>query len=147
MVRRTIGAWWLGGMAAVGVGGCDLSSCPDLGCANTVRLTGTLPAPADINTIDATYCRRDVCKEVTIELAAATGNDCNATGVCASVSGEVIQFQAFWLPNEPPVGEAYRLRLADHATGDLLLDETRKVTAKRSELDECTQCWNAEEKI
>jgi hypothetical protein len=153
MERRTPAAWWLGGWAVFAVCGCNFNSCPDVGCATSVRLKATRPAPAELSTLDVMSCRGDDdCQEASVDLADGTGQTCKyvsfALSVCVNRSGDLLKFEAVWTPMAPPIAEPYRLLLTDHSTGEVLLDQTRTITAKESLSDDgCTRCSSAEKEL
>lgn len=135
--------------------GCSSESCPLYGCANPVTLLGNVVVAKEVTDVDFRFCVDKQCNEGSIELAQGNARmpcaswDLTGSRVCLTHSSEP---QSFTLradsvahpENEHPPDFSVQLELVDHATGEVLLDETRIAKASVQRTDHCHHCWSAE---
>jgi hypothetical protein len=140
---------WAGGLGLLLLLGCTERACLDYGCMPRARLHGDVQLPAGVKTIDAEYCAADDCKQV--ELDATSTAPCSAPddGVCLSGEGEKRALSVTWPNGDSPRNKPYSIKLVDHDTGQILLDETRTMTGHVGpQQDDChDDCWSAEAEL
>ena len=136
---------------ADGDGGGGDEMCAAYACINGPNLHGTLTVAPELNLLDVRFCEDSACRSGLVDLQASTSMPClmaDPASVCLSLSGDLLTIDAGWryagnasLPQNRP---AYQLVLTDHATGEVLLDETRTATFEVTREDNCHRCWGAE---
>lgn len=132
----------------VGLGACEVHSCPDVGCATQARLTGTIPAPEATAKLDVEYCSSKRCITGQISVAAADARNCidgyGGSSVCLERRGDQLEVEAVMSGDVPREGDVYTLRLVELESSQVLCDEARTahVTTTHDE-DECLTCTNA----
>lgn len=141
---------WLASTALLLLG-CEDHACLDYGCLNQIRLHGSVAVPSDVSTIDADYCEESRCQSVRLDLAANQPCDSYADGVCLSGTGEARELTVIWNRNGAPrpQNKSLSIKLVDHDSGRVLLDEARLMTGRvGDQLDDCHQdCWTAEAQL
>jgi hypothetical protein len=151
MARRLLRTW-IGTSLALLAGCGDETVCLLYACVNSVKLSGTVEVPPDLSQVDALFCEDGNCQQVAVDLKATSMQDCQpwSTNACLTLTGSQLGVVAVWRHTEgddPPHGRPYRLQLTDHATGKVLVDETRTAEADVTREDNCHVCWNAEMKL
>jgi hypothetical protein len=137
------------------VGGCSSADCAMYGCANPVTLTGSVIVPKQVTIVDFRFCAEKKCNEGSLDLADGNARmpcaswDFTGARVCLTKASEPESFalraEFFPFPEyENPPDVAVQLTLTDHATGGVVLDETRIAKARTERTDNCHACWSAE---
>jgi hypothetical protein len=153
-MRGVIGASLLA-LAAL-TGGCYAMQCAAYACANRVGLTGSVVVPKQVTVVDFRFCAERKCNEGSLDLAEQDARspcaswDLTGSKVCLTKPSETESFAlkaeyTDFPEREDPPDVRMQLRLVDHATGDVLLDETRTARAqsRSNDTDECHECWDA----
>ena len=143
MKRR---GWEVRVAALLLLGSCEPHECLDYGCAPQARLHGNVQVPASVKLIDAEYCAADDCKQSELDAALTTPCSNFEDAVCLSGQGETRALDVVWHGGDSPRNKPYSIKLVDHDTGQVLLDETRSMTGRvGAQLDDChDDCWVAE---
>jgi hypothetical protein len=104
-----------------------------------------------IEAVDVRYCEGSACRDVLLELPAASALECKdaePASVCVGLRGAQLEVEARWLydetAHEPKDATSYQLVVSDHATGDVLFDEERTAKFEVTREDNCHRCWDAE---
>jgi hypothetical protein len=149
----------LGLLVAVAVIGCSSASdgrwCEDYACFNHAQLAGALNVDAHTTQIDVHFCFEQDCRDGLIELTAADGSMYSTweggSMVCLapSAASGVYDVTAWWdhqQAKQPPDGSSYELRLTDHQSNAVLLDQTRTASyVAAPDPDGChPDCWGAQ---
>jgi len=138
-------------------GGCWSRQCAAYECSNGVGLTGNVVVAKEVTVVDFRFCAERKCNEGSIDLAGGNARtpcatwDLLGSKVClTNTTGEpgsfALEAESSSFPErEDPPDVSVQLRLVDHATGDVLLDETRTAKARSSSnnTDDCHECWGA----
>jgi hypothetical protein len=134
-----------------GLIGCNPSTCLDYACFPQAQLHGSVVIPSSVTMIQAEYCAADDCRQETFEATPTEACPVGETGICLNGDGETRSLTVTWTgSNMPrPQDTPYSIKLIDHNTGQVLLDETRRLTGHvGSQLDECHDyCWRAEAEL
>lgn len=146
--------WWQAAVAAIlGVvsAGCESRGCSLYACINNVELRGNVAIESDVTAVEATLCREAECHVESIDLRADAPCDTFRTDICLKRQAGASEVRAVWSSTEggddEPVNVPFQLKLVDAATGAVLLDETRSITATVTRKDECHVCWHAEQEL
>jgi len=134
-------------------GGCS-SMCDLLGCPAGASLSGSVVVAKEVSVVDFRFCAEDTCNEGSIDVAEGNARmpcaswDLTGAQVCLTKTSEPQSFAlravTFKLRGYDPHDVSVQLRLVDHATGAVLLDETRIAKSSIWRHDECHLCWSAE---
>ena len=125
-------------------------TCLDYGCISQARLHGEVQVPASVKVIEAEYCAADACEHAELDATSTTSSTsaCSASevGVCMRGEGETRTVSAVWQGGPSPKNKLYSIRLTDHDTGQVLLEETRSLTGHFGpQQDDChDDCWGAQ---
>jgi hypothetical protein len=147
-------------LAALALPGCGVTHeevCPTYACLNGAQLQGTAKVAETVTMVDAEYCSELGCVDGTVDLAAASAEPvCTQQhaapyddAVCfrRSAAGE-LEVKANLTRAEdgtlPADGERYTLRVVDHDSGEVLIDETRRADYEVTREDTCHVCWSAD---
>jgi len=141
--------------AAALSGGCSSIDCQPYSCGNVVSLNGSIVVAKEVTVVDFRFCADNKCNEGSIDLTEGKARmpctiaDPIGSRVCLSQTSEPSSFalraQSFQLrENEVPHDVTVQLTLVDHATGGVLLDETRTAESSIGWTDNCHVCWGAE---
>ena len=147
-------------------GGCLSRECAPYGCENGASLSGNVVIAKEVSVVDYRLCvgRRgpidlgSTCKEGAMDLAqvdASTACSLSSpwprTGpeLCLAKSNDSDTFalKAFsqgFPENEHPPDITFEVKLVDHATGRVLLEETRIAKPSMTSHDDCHACWGAQ---
>jgi len=142
---------------AVLAGGCLSHQCAAYNCRNQVVLTGSVVVPKEMSVVDFRFCAENKCNEGSIDLAEGnaqtacaswdlTGSKVCLTNTTSEPESFALRAESSPFPErEDPPDVSVQLRLVDHATGEVLLDETRTAKAQSSanSTDDCHECWGA----
>jgi hypothetical protein len=137
-------------------GGCA-TQCALYDCLNRVVLTGSVVLPKEVSVVDFRFCAENKCNEGSIDLLDGNARvpcaswDLTGSKVCLNKkAGEPDSFavdaeSSPFPEREDPPEVSVQLRLVDHATGEVLLDETRTAKSQSSSnnTDDCHECWGA----
>jgi len=134
-------------------GGCSSGSCQPVGCAYYATVNGSLNFVAEPIVVDMTVCLAHECQSASFALRtldASTPCLTQSPGaeICL-VTGETSKFELHF---RGPVYQSSSVRpstiglkLAEHESGAVLLDESRTPTFGRDDVGDCHfECWSAE---
>lgn len=133
-------------------GGCagDDEICDAYACLNGTYWQTTLEVAPTVKVVDVRYCEGSVCRDVSLDVPEGTALECldaEPASVCVSLRGAQLEVEARWVygesAHEPKDGTSYQLVVSDHATGDVLVDETQAAKFEVAR-DSCHRCWHAE---
>jgi hypothetical protein len=135
-------------------GGCSSMDCAPYGCANEAHLNGSVVISRDVTVVDSRLCFGSTCTEDSIDLAAVNaGMPCALWGagpkVCLAKTSDSEMFDlraisSEFAENRAPPDVTVQLTLVDHASGRVLLEETRTAKSRTTSTDDCHGCWTAE---
>lgn len=140
------------GIAAAGCGS-SATACSLYACNAVAQLSGSTTFSANTKTLDAKLCADGTCVEGELDLGTDAGLACaslhSPSSVCVSSANGSGMFdvRASWSfqdETQPAQPVSLELQLQDHATGEVLLDETRSVTFAITHEDSCHRCWGGE---
>jgi hypothetical protein len=146
----------LGSFVVATIVGCSSdneSRCAAYACLDAGQLTGTLSLDAHTTQIDVDFCFEQDCRDALIDLTSTdVGIPCGhwegQSTVClapSSASG-VFDVTATWdhgQASKPADGSTYELRLSDHQSNAVLLDQTLSAHYVAGPVDNCHDCWGA----
>jgi hypothetical protein len=149
----------LGLLVAAIVVGCSSASetrpCELYACFNHAQLTGALRVDAHTTEIDVHFCFEQDCRDGLIDLTSADGSMFSGweggsiVSLAPNAASGVYDVTAWWdhqQAKKPPDGSTYELRLSDHESNQVLLDQT--LTASYLDgpnPDGChPDCWGAQ---
>lgn len=158
-LKRYVGT--LSMAAALAVAGCDSEAdeeaCPTYACINDAKLEGRLTVTEAVKVVEAEYCSEAGCVAGTVELEGAEtqpacthdGSEPWGDGICFTrTAPDELELSATLTRTEdgtlPPDGEGYTLRVVDHDSGEVLLDEAREADYEITRQDVCHVCWSAD---
>jgi hypothetical protein len=140
--------------------GDDTEACLSYACSTSANLAASVPCAEPNATFEVTLCHGDECSTAVIAWSRETEQSCTdnlapdagpsgfqqTRTVCAEAEEQAVVFTGYWdsgregIPNR----KTFRLRVADSATGDVLLDESANGDFEPSaSYDHCPACYQA----
>ncbi len=150
MQKWRMGGWLWGVLALLGGCGDTTEECLNYACANAAHLAGAIDAPPELGLVDVHFCSEGGCNDILVDVVAEPLQCVRAAPsmVCFRPSGSKLEVDASWSYGEsddpPKNGTVYELRLTNHETGEVLLDQAPKATFRVTREDNCHRCWSAE---
>jgi len=168
---KWVGRWKRGSVRAAGLGsmvavltcfGCgdDTETCLGYACSTVASVVASVPCAEASATFDVTLCHGDECSTAVVAWSRETGRSCTDNlapdagpsgfqqtwTVCAEAQEQAVVFMGFLDSGKEgiPNRKTFRLRVADGATGDALLDESADGDFQPGSMyDHCHACYQA----
>ena len=137
-------------------GGCLSRQCAPYDCVNAASLSGDVVIAKEVTVIDYRLCVGSTCKEEAIDLAQVDASTACSLAprtepkLCLAKTNDSDTFALNAVSQEFPEDEdppdiTFKVKLVDHVTGRVLLEETRIAKSRvRPSNDDCHACWGAE---
>ena len=134
------------------IGGCS-TQCDASLCIESAGLSGSITIAKGVTGIDSRLCVGSTCTKGSVDLAEVDADTrCPSwefrPQVCLTKTSDPRTFRLMAVapidPREIVHDLPMHLTLVDHASGDVVLDETRTAKANIWRSDECQVCWSAE---
>ena len=130
----------------------ESGTCATYACINTATFQDSMTIPKGTQQVDVRFCFEGSCEEGIIDLAAPDASvPCARWGwgtqVCTSHSDDAgtVAVSAIWDHGQsssvPPEGSKYRLRISDHGSSSVFLDEALSGSYRVTREDICHVCW------
>jgi hypothetical protein len=145
---------------SLALAGCDVGmgeTCAAYACINNAETVGSFEVPDTVKVVDTEYCSEAGCVEGSVDLSelgaeAACIREYYSPwedGICFTRADDgTLQLSANLTRNDtgtlPPDGERYTVRVVDHDSGQVLLEQTREADYEVTRQDNCHLCWNAQ---
>jgi hypothetical protein len=140
--------------------GDDSVTCLAYACSTSAQLVASVPCDAASANFDVALCNGDDCSTAVIAWSRDAGRSCTddlapvagpsgfqqSRAVCAEAQGQVIGFTGFWDSGKEgiPTPKTFRLRVANGATGEVLIDESASGDFEPGSMyDHCHACYHA----
>jgi hypothetical protein len=138
----------------------ESGTCATYACINTATFEDSMTIPKGTQQVDVRFCFEGSCDEGIIDLAAPDASVPCArwvpaarpsfgpgTQVCTSRSDDAgtVAVSAIWddvqKSSVPPEGSKYQLRISEHGSGSVFLDEALSGSYRVTREDICHVCW------
>jgi hypothetical protein len=136
---------------------CEAQVCKPYSCSSTASLNGTIEVPDDTSAVDVTFCNKLGCFEGLIDVEQLRETECASgpladfhASVCATrTASSTLELEASLTGEDtgsvPPDGESYTLKVVDHDSERVLVDEERKADYDAlPNQDGCHHCWQTQ---
>ena len=168
---KWVGRWKRGSVRAAGLAsmvavltssacGDDTVACLGYACSTGASLVASVPCAEASATFEVTLCQGDECSTGVIAWSRANERNCTdnlapdagpsgfqqTRTVCAEAQEQAVVFTGLWDSGKEgiPNRKTFRLRVADGATGDALLDESADGDFQPGSMyDHCHACYHA----
>ena len=133
-------------------GGC-YGTCQAVGCSYPTTLKGSLNFVTQPSVVDTTVCLDHECQSGSLDLRTLDASTPCVTGspgaqICLATTGAntfELRFPVSIYASSSHRPSSIEIKLVEHESGAVLLDESRSPTFGRYDVGDCHfECWNAE---